>query len=197
MAQQQLSEEAYRLGETYQLGMPTAVYRTHYTQASRLFFWTQIALALLAALIAVGFLLALEVFHAHVANLFLPVLLLFFMLNITSTSRTVRRKMQTSYVPFTQNLRVYVYEGGLIRMRTNKPEVIRWNEIRRVRCSSYPETKNARGFQPSVTIVRINGKLLVFGANITDVSLLGKTIEQEYMKWKSVNTNRETQASEE
>lgn len=184
MAQYQIPDEAYRLGETYQLGMPTGVYRTHYTQASRLFFWSQIALALLAVLVACGFLLALEVFHAHVANLFLPVLLVFFALNITSTSRAVRRKTQTAYIPFTQNLRVYVYENGLIRIRTNKPEVIRWNEIRHVRCYNYPETKNARGFQPSVTIVRTNGKSLAFGANIIDVILLGKTIEQAYAKRK-------------
>ena len=182
MAQPQISEEAYQLGDTYQLGMPITVYHTHYTQASRLFFWSQIAFALLAVLVAIGFLIALEVFHAHVANLFLPVLLIFFMLNITSTSRTVRRKTQTSYVPFTRNLRVYVYEDGLIRIRTNKPEVVRWNEIRRVKCYGFSDTKDARGIQPSVTIIRNKGKSLVFGANITDVTLLGKTIEQAYIK---------------
>ena len=177
MAQQQIPEEAYQLGETYHLGTPLAVYRTHYTRASILFFWSQVALALLAVLVALGFLLALEVFHAHVANLFLPVLLVFFTLNLTSTSRAVRNKGQTSYAPFTSKLRVYVYEDGLIRLRTIQPVVIRWDEIRRVRCYIYADTKNARGFQPSVTVVRTNGKSLVFGANIANVILLGKTIE--------------------
>ncbi len=177
MAQQQIPEEAYQLGGTYHLGTPLAVYRTHYTRVSILFFWSQIALALLAILIAFGFLLALEVFHAHVANLFLPVLLVFFTLNLTSTSRAVRNKGQISYAPFTSKLRVYVYEDGLIRLRTTRPKVIHWDEIKRVRCSTYLDTKNARGFQPSVTIVRNNGKPLVFGANIANVTLLGQTIE--------------------
>ena len=180
MAQLQIPEEAYQLGNTFHLGTPLAVYRTHYTKASILFFWSQVALALLAVLVALGFLLALEVFHAHVANLFLPVLLVFFTLNITSTSRAVRNKGQTSYTPFTSKLRVYVYEEGLIRLRTTQPEVIRWNEIQRVRCSTYADTKNARGFQPSVTIIRNNGKSLVFRANIADIALLGKTI-QDYL----------------
>ena len=104
MAQQQIPQEAYQLAETYHMGTPLEVYRTHYTRASILFFWTQIALALLAALVAISFLIALEVFHAHVANLFLPVLLVFFALNIGSTSRAVRSKGQpSSYVPFTDN----------------------------------------------------------------------------------------------
>ncbi|GAC1551892.1 MAG: hypothetical protein NVS2B2_02030 [Ktedonobacteraceae bacterium] len=180
MAQQQLPEEAYQLGKTYQLGTPMAVYRTHYTQASILFFWSQVALALLAVVVAFSFLLAFEVFHAHVANLFLPVLLVFFALNITNTSRAVRSKGQASYVPFTRNLRVYVYTDGLIRVRTTRPEVIHWNEIRRVRCHTYSATKNTtRGFQPSVTIVRHNGKSLTFGANIADVTSLGKTIQDQ------------------
>ncbi len=186
MAQQQIPEEAYQFGKTHHLGIPIAVYRTHYTRASILFFWSQVALALLAVLVALGFLFALEVFHAHVANLFLPVLLVFFTLNITSTSRAVRNKGQTSYAPFTSKLRVYVYEDGLIRLRTTQPVVIRWGEIQRVRCSTYADTKNARGFQPSVTIVRTNGKTLVFGSNIENVTLLGNTIEQAYTKRKQV-----------
>ena len=190
MAQQQIPEEAYQLGKTYQLGTPLAVYRTYYTRASMAFFWSQVALALLAVLVAIGFLLALEVFHAHVANLFLPVLLVFFTLNITSTSRATRNKGQTSYAPFTSKLHVYVYENGLIRVRTTQPEVVRWDEIQRVRCSTYADTKNARGFQPSVTLVRTNGKSLTFGANIADVALLGSTIEQAYAKGKQVSTER-------
>ncbi len=190
MAQQQIPEEAYQLGETYHLGALLAVYRTHYTRASILFFWSQVGLALVAVLVAFGFLLALEVFHAHVANLFLPVMLVFFALNLTSTSRAVRSKGQTSYTPFTSQLRVYVYEDGLIRVRTTQPVVIRWDEIQRVRNYTYSDTKNARGFQPSVTVVRNNGKSLAFGANITDVTLLGKTIEQEYTKRKQINTKR-------
>ena len=184
MTQQQIPEEAYQLGKTYSLGQPIAVYRTHYTQASKLYFWSQIALALLAVLVAFGFLLALEAFHAHVANLFLPVLLIFFALNVTSTARTLRNKGQTPYVPFTRNLRVYVYEEGLIRIRATRPEVVRWDEIQHVHCSTYSDTKNARGFQPSVSVVRKNGKSLAFGANITDIVLLGKTIEQAYIQRK-------------
>ena len=177
MTQQEIPEEAYQLGKTYSLGQPIEVYRTHYTQASKLYFWSQVALALLAVLVALGFLLAFEVFHAHVANLFLPVLLVFFALNVTSTTRTLRTKGQTPYVPFTHSLRVYIYEYGLIRLRTTQPVVIRWDEIQCVRCYTYSDTKNARGFQPSVTIVRNHGKSLAFDANIAEVVLLGKTIE--------------------
>ena len=184
MVQQQIPEEAYQLGESYSLGQLIAVYRTHYTQASRLYFWSQVALALLAVLVALGFLLAHEVFHAYVANLFLPVLLVFFALNVTSTARTIRNKGQTPYVPFTRNLRVYIYEDGLIRLRATRPQVIRWDEIERVRCYTYSDTKNTRGFQPSVSLVRKNGKSLAFGANITDVTLLGKTIEQACIQRK-------------
>ena len=184
MAQQQIPEEAYQLGEMYTLGKPLAVYRTHYSQASRLFFWSQVALAVLAATVAIGFLIAFEVFHAHVAKLFLPVLLVFFALNLASTTRAVRSKGQTSYAPFTRNLRVYVYQKGLIRLRTTHPEVLRWNEIRRVRCYNYADAQNTRDFQPSVRVTRNNGKSLVFRATITDVASLGKTIEQEYAKRK-------------
>ena len=170
MAQQKLPEEAYQLGKTYSLGIPLAMYRTEYTQASKLFFWSQVALALLAVVVVIGFLIALEVFHAHVANLFLPVLLVFFALNISTTARAARNKGQASYIPFTHNLHVYVYENGLIRLRTTRPEVLRWNEIQRIRNDTYSQT--TRGFQPSITIVRNNGKSLVFGANIANVVLL-------------------------
>ena len=180
MAQQQLPEEAYQLGKTYSLGAPLAMYRTQYTQASRIFFWSQVALALLAVITASSFLIAFKLFHAHVANLFLPVLLIFFALNISTTARAVRNKGQASYIPFTRKLRVYVYENGLIRLRTTRPEVLRWNETRRIRNNN--DLKGARGFQPSVTVVRNDGKSLVFGANIANVVLLGKMIEQEYTK---------------
>ncbi len=184
MAQQQIPEEAYQLGELYALGAPITVYRTHYSQANRLFFWSQVALALLAATVAVGFLIAFEVFHTHVANLFFPVLLVFFALNLASTTRAVRNKGQTAYAPFTRNLRVYVYQNGLIRLRTTRPEVLHWDEIRQIRCYNYASAQNTRGFQPSVKITSNNGKSLVFSANIVDVALLGKTIEQEYAKRK-------------
>lgn len=184
MAQQQIPEEAYRLSKTYHLGIPLAVYRTHYTQASVLFFWSQVALALLAVVVAIGFLVALEVFHTHVANLFLPVLLVFFALNISTTARATRNKGRTPYVPFTRNLRVYVYENGLIHLRTTRPEVLHWNEIRSVHCYNYADTRNVRGFQPFVTIIKTNGKSLVLRANVVGVTLLCKTIEQEYSKRK-------------
>jgi len=187
---QHIPEEAYQLGETYHMGTPLAVFRTHYTQTDKVFFWSQFIISLLTIGISIGFILAIEVFHAHITNIFGPVLLVLIVLNLTNTFRTARRRMRPSYVPFTDKLRVYVYEDGLIRVRTTQPEVIRWDEIQRVRCSTYSDMKNTRGFQPSVKVVRKNGKSLVFGANITDVVLLGQTIEQVYTKRKRVNTER-------
>ena len=184
MVQQQIPEEVYQFGKTYSLGQPIAVYRTHYTQADRVFFWSQLMISLLTIGISIGFILALAVFHAQIAKIFGPVVIVLIAVNLTNSFRTTRRRMRLSYVPFTSMLRVYVYEEGLIRLRTTKPEVIRWNEIERVHCSTYSDTKNARGFQPSVTLVRINGKSLVFGANIADVTSLGQTVEQEYTKRK-------------
>ena len=184
MSQQQIPEEAFQLGETYHLGAPLAVYRTHYTRADRVFFWSQLMISLLTIGISIGFILALAVFHAQIAKIFGPVVIVLIAINLTNTFRTTRRRMRPSYVPFTSKLRVYVYEDGLIRMRTTQPEVVRWDEIQHVRCYTYSDTKNARGFQPSVTIVRNNGKSLTFGANVTDVALLGTTIEQAYTKRK-------------
>ncbi len=183
MAQQPLPDEAYRLGETYALGAPVGVYRTRYSQASRVFFWSQVVLAGLEVVVAVGFLVAAEVFHARVANLFLLVLLIFFALNIGSTARSLRyTKGRVPYVPFTRNLRVYVYQNGLIRLRTTRPEVLRWSEIRQVRYFGTMDAPNVRGFQPSVRVTRNNGRTLVFGANIEGVTQLGQTIERAFAK---------------
>lgn len=186
MVQQQIPQEAYQLGETYHLGTPTAVYRTQYTQADILFFWLQLILSLLTIGTAIGLIVATEVFHIRLTNVSLLVLIVLGALPLASTLRSTRRRMPPPYVPFTKNLRVYVYEHGLIRLRTVKPEIIRWNDIKRVRCYTYQDAQDARGFQPFVTVRRSDGKSFRFGANIGNVTLLGKTIKQEYTKRKQV-----------
>ncbi|GAC1652974.1 MAG: hypothetical protein NVS4B12_24610 [Ktedonobacteraceae bacterium] len=185
MAQQQIPEEACRLGEVYSLGMPTAIYRIHYTRADLLFFWSQIAMALLAVVVALSFILAFEVFHAHVANLFFPVLIVFFTLNITNISRATRRKTPVAYDPFARNARVYLYKDGFIYVYSIKPEVVRWDEIKQVRCYTYQDTKHARGLQPPIIVIRNDGKKLTLSANIADVVSLSNIIQQEYLQRKS------------
>ncbi len=182
MAQQRLPQEAYQLGERYHLGMPTAVYRTQYTRADILLFQSQFMLSLLTIGISLGFIVAFLFFRIYLAKIFLPVLIVLYALTFTNMFRSTRRSMRPPYVPFTRKLRVYVYEHGLIRLRTAKPEVIRWDEIRHIRCYTYQDAKGARGFQPFVTVLRKDGKSFRFGANIADVTLLGKTIEQEWTK---------------
>ncbi len=179
---QQLPEEAYQLGKTYQLGVPTAVYRVQYTRNDMLFFWSQIALSLLTIVVALTFIVALEIFHASVAKVFFPVLVVFLALNFTNTFRATRRKNRLLYDPFMRNLRVYIYEDGFIRLRSTQPEVVRWDEIANVRCSLYQEI--ARNFQSSVIVERTHGKPLRFGANIPDIAALGETLEHEYRKRK-------------
>jgi len=179
---QQLPEEAYQLGKTYQLGTPTAVYRTRYTRNDMLFFWSQLALSLLTIAVALTFILAFEHFHASVAKLFFPVLVVFLALNFTNMFRATRRKNHSLYDPFARNLRVYVYEDGFIRLRSTRPEVVRWDEIANVRCSFYQKT--ARNFQSTVIVERTHGKPLRFGANIPDIAALGETLEREYRKRK-------------
>ncbi len=178
---QQLPEEAYQLGKTYQLGTPTAVYRVQYTRNAMLSFWSQIALSLFTIAVALIFIIALELFHAFVAKLFFPVLVVFLALNFANTFRATQRKNRSLYDPFTRNLRVYLYEDGLIQIRTTQPQVVRWDEIAHVRCSLY---QDARSFQSSVTIVRHKGKALRFGANIAGIAALGETLEREYRKRK-------------
>ena len=185
MVQQQIPQEAYQLGERYSLGLPTAVYRTQYTQADILFFWSQLMLSLVTIGIALGYIVAFVFFHAYLVRIFLPVFIALSAFSFVNTVRATRRNMRPPYAPFTRRLRVYVYEYGLIRLRTTKPEIIRWDEIRRVRCYTYQDAKGARGFQPFVTVRRSDGKSFRFGANIGNVTLLGKIIEQEYAKRKS------------
>ena len=182
VSQQQLPDEAYQLGETYQLGIPTAAYRVSYSRADVLLFWSQIALSLLTIAVALAFILALELFHAPVAKLFLPVLILFLMLNFANTFRAARRKKRSVYDPFTRNLRVYLYKHGLIQLRTTQPVVVRWEEIARVHCSLYQEA--ARSFQSSVIVERIHGKSLRFGSNIPNIASLCEAIERGYRKRK-------------
>lgn len=186
MSQQQFPREAYALGDAYNLGKPLAIYRTHYARAAILFFWTQVALALLSMLVGIGFLMALIVFHEHVTKLFLPVMLALFALNIATISRAPRAKGLSTFVPFTQNLRVYVYENGLVRlqkMHDQKPLVVRWHEIRDVRILKPSDERNSRGFQPSVRLLRKKGKTLVFSANIEHVVELGEMAKHGYKKF--------------
>ncbi len=178
MTQQQIPQEAYLLGERYHLGNPTAVYRTQYTQADILFFWLQLILSLLTIGTAIGLIVATEVFHVHLTKVSLLVLIVLGALPLVSTLRSTRRRMRPPYVPFTRDLRVYMYQDGLVRLRTTKPEVIRWDEIKRVHCYTYQDAQGAKGFQPFVTVRRNDGKSFRFGANIADVTLLGQTIEQ-------------------
>ena len=185
MAQQQIPQEAYQLSEKYYLGMPTAVYRTQYTRADSLLFQSQLLFSLLTIGISLGFIVAFLFFHIYLAKIFLFVLIVLSALTFTNLFRSMRRSTRPPYVPFTRDLRVYMYEHGLVRLRTTKPDVIRWDEIRRVRCYTYQDAKGARGFQPFVTVLCKDGKSFRFGANITDVTLLGKTIEQECTKRKN------------
>ncbi len=182
MFQQQLPDEAYQLGETYELGMPTAVYRVSYSRSDMLFFWWQVASSLLTIAVALAFIVALELFHAPVVKLFLPVFVLLVTLNFTNTFRAARRKSRSIYAPFTRNLRVYLYEHGLIQLRTTQPIVVRWEEITRVRCSLYSEA--ARSFQSSVIVERVHGKSLRFGANMPNIASLCENIEREYRRRK-------------
>jgi hypothetical protein len=182
VSQQKLSDEAYQLGETYGLGTPNAIYRASYSRADIFLFWWQIASSLLTIAVALAFIVALELFHASVARLFLPVLVLFLALNFTNTFRAARRKKRFVYDPFTRNLRVYLYEHGLIQLRATRPVVVRWEEIARVRCSLYQEA--ARSFQSSIIVDRIHGKPLRFGANIPNIASLCENIERAYRKRK-------------
>ncbi len=188
MAQQRMSEEAHRLGETYQLGKPTATYHVQYSRANVLFFWSQIAMVGVTVAVGIGFIVAPLIFKVHIpVTLFLPIILGLNALNISNIARQSRYKKQstpiTYYDPFTRNLRVYVYPKGLIRLRSTKPEVVYWDNIKRVRYIR-PSSLYGRGFQPSITVIRRHGKSLSFGGNIANIAVLGETIEQEYLKRK-------------
>jgi hypothetical protein len=180
--QQPLPDEAYQLGDIYQLGSPTAVYRVSYSRNDRFLLWSQVASSLLTIAVALAFIVALELFHASVAKLFFPVLVLLVALNFANTFRAARRKSRSVYDPFTRKLRVYLYEQGLIQLRTTRPIVVRWEEITRVRCSLYSEA--ARSFQSSVIVERIHGRPLRFGANIPNIASLCENIERENRKRK-------------
>ncbi len=176
---QQIPDEAYRLGETYQLGVPTAVYRVIYTRADMFFFWSQIAIFLLMFVVAVALIVALTVFHAHLKSILLPVILALSALNIANYSRAAQRRNKPFVDPFSRNLRVYVYPNGFIRLRNSVPDVVRWDQIKRVRYI-HPGSVYGGSIQHSVTVVRNDGKRMGFGTVLPKIDELGTIIEHEY-----------------
>ena len=77
-----------------------------------------------------------------------------------------------------RNLRVYTCTGGLIRLRNHRPNVIRWDQIKRVRYfhrgSMYKSTV------PFVIVYRYDGKMFSFSSRFSNIEELGTTIEHEF-----------------
>jgi hypothetical protein len=80
--------------------------------------------------------------------------------------------------PFMRNLRVYTCTEGLIRLRNRKPNIIRWDQIKRVRY--FHRNSLYKSTVPIVIVYRNDGKMFSFSSIFPNIDELGTTIEHEF-----------------
>ena len=184
-----LSNEGLRLGETYHLGTPIATFRPHYSRSGTAFFYSQVLFLVFALAILLAAIIIYLGDHTHnVLWLFFLILVLnsFNILNITRR----KNKDQPIISPFEQHRRIYVYQDGIISIRSTQPVVVRWEQVRQVR---YIRPRSLYGRMATITVVysdRGTIKRLGIGNILpnADMDSLGTLLEQMYTARKA---NRE------
>lgn len=180
------SSESLRLGETYHLGMLIATFKPHYSRSGAAFFYSQVLFLVFAlAILITAFILYFSNYTHNVIWLFFLIIVLnsFNILNVTRR----KNKGQPIISPFEQHRRIYVYQNGLISIRSKQPVVMRWEQVRQVR---YIRPKTLYGRTATITIVYSDrGATKRIGiANVltnADMDSLGTLLEQMYATWKA------------
>jgi hypothetical protein len=190
---QQVAVDANRLAAFHRLGLPTAVYKP------------STALGMSGGLVAIVFGLAWAVFAFYSVNsvdsafsstgfptslgLVMP---LFGLVCVLVGGAILLNALHN------RNLRVYVHEQGLVYLKRNSNEVIRWDQIAFVwhkvkKTTSTTSTRNpSTGHTTSSTstttyhsyiVQRAGGAKVVFGHTFSHLRELGQTIEHESARY--------------
>jgi len=181
---EQQQPEATQLGEQYHLGSLLETYRVEYSRESILVFRLLMTMMLLVTIAGCSVIGSLVLFKTHIPYYFTFLLtLLLAVLNIPlyRLGRNKKVSPPVPYNPSLRNLRVYIYENGLVRLRSRKPEVILWNKmkhVQRIPLNRY----DIQGTRPFLNIRLTNGKLVSFIGNFPNITALGDAIEREYLK---------------
>lgn len=174
-----MPDEAFQLGQTYHLGTPMAAFRPKYSRSGAAFFYSQVLFLVFALAILLAALIFYFSNHTHnVIWLFFLIIVLnsFNILNVTRR----KNKGQPIISPFEQNRRIYVYQDGLISIRSKQPIVVRWEQVRQVR---YNRPKSLYGRTATITVVYADRgmiKRLGIGNILTNAEMdrLGTLLEQ-------------------
>ena len=181
-----MPDEAFQLGQTYHLGTPIATFKPQYSRSGAAFFYSQVLFLVFALAILLAALILYFSNHTHnVIWLFFLIIVLnsFNILNVTRR----KNKGQPIISPFEQNRRIYVYQYGLISIRSKQPVVVRWEQVQQVR---YIRPKSLYGRTATITVVysdRGATKRLSIGNILTNAEMdsLGTLLEQMYAARKA------------
>lgn len=191
MQQQIPTTEAYQLGEKYHLGPFVAAYKTEYTRVDRLFAWfTLCFIFIILAYLCIGLI---SILSAGPTTRIFPWYLIFFPFYFFPViySNYIRKKLGRSPVSFFQrNLRVYLYDEGMVRINLHKHVIIRWDQIRQIRV--LPVYTGNNPYVPvQLTVVRKDGKESTFSTIISGFDQLKFSIEMAYARHRYQQTRGE------
>lgn len=182
----QFPDEAYELGERYQLGQPLAQYKVVYRPLDVVFFaWMFLSGLWLAAWVVVTIVVTVN-FLRHLNQPLPPVwwLLLCGLIPILCSSPLMRklgkRLNGRGFVsPFSAHLRLYVYPEGFVRLRSRRPLMVRWEQVRRVRVL-HPDYYGRPFDYYIVTVHRADGRVITLTSALTGIEELGRMMQGEY-----------------
>jgi hypothetical protein len=182
--QQQLSAEAYQLGEIHHLGPLMAIYKTEYTRDDALFSWFMLFfVCLMIAYVCVS--IPTIIFSPPTGHIFPWYVLIWPFIFMPSIYNTyLRKKLNRSPITFLQrNLRVYLYHDGLIRINNHRQDILYWEQIKWVK--KYDIRTAKKPYTPaSVTVVCKDGKKLKFSTIIPGFDQLLATIESAAARYR-------------
>lgn len=173
-----------QLSEMHHLGSPLAAYRAHYSRSGAAFFFTQVVFLLFSLAVLLAALLIFFIYHTRDVYWLFYLIIALNSFNLLTITRR-KNKDQPIVSPFERNARIYVYQDGLIYIRSTHPVVVRWEQVRQVR---YIRPKSQYGRTAAVTVVytaRGTTKRLGIGNILTNAELdaLGMLLEEMYIAY--------------
>lgn len=186
--QQQILAEAYQLGETHQLGSLVATYKTESTRVDVLFSWFMLCYILLVlTYLCAGLISILSSGpYTHIFPWYLFISLFIFFPSIYSNY--IRKRLKRPPVTFFQrNLRIYLYDDGLIRINLHKQVIIRWDQIKQIKASPNP-IENTPYAPVQLTVMRKDGKKYTFSNIFSGFDQLKFSIEMAYARYRYQQT---------
>ncbi len=190
---QQIAVDTDQLAALHHLGTPTAVYKPSTTLAM---FGGLVAVLFGAAWAVIAFYIASSAVSSSSSTGFATILglvfplfgLVFLLIGVVIMVKAFLNR----------NLRVYVYEHGLVFLKRDSNDVIRWDQIAFVWHKVKKTTTTTRNTNPSTgytttttstttyhtyVVQRVDGAKFVFDRTFSRLRELGKTIEQESARY--------------